>query len=176
MTALGDDHYARIWSHKNIIDIRNYVPGTNLRVDLAANNLRPGRRLLDIGCGDGLLGALVKDRFEEVYGVDISERAVEIARQRGVIASRINLNIQGLPFNDNFFDSITCLATIQYIYDLHFICREFNRLLRSGGELILTAPNMRTYRRIYKLVFLGEFPRTSFDSEGYDGGTLVSVT
>jgi hypothetical protein len=36
----------------------------------------------------------------------------------------------------------------------------------------LTVPNMRSYWRIFKLAVLGDFPRTSLDLEGYDGGTI----
>jgi methionine biosynthesis protein MetW len=165
MTTMGEKHYAEVWGRKSITD---YVPGSNLRVEAAANILHPGQRLLDVGCGDGILGMLVRNRFEEIYGVDISDKAIEVAQRRGIKAYKVNLNVEALPFEDNYFDSITCLGTLQFIYDI----REFNRVLKPGGELVLTVPNMRAYWRIFKLVVLGYFPRTSLDPEGYDGGTL----
>lgn len=167
--SFGEEHFARIWARKSSTQ---YVPSSNLRVEATASVLQPGRRLLDVGCGEGALGVLVRDRFEEICGIDISDKAVELARQRGIKAYKVNLNIEGLPFEDSYFDSVTCLATLQYVYDVIFALREFNRILQPDGELVLTVPNMRTYRRIVKLVVLGEFPRTSFDFEGYDGGTL----
>jgi methionine biosynthesis protein MetW len=169
MTTMGEKHYAEVWGRKSITD---YVPGSNLRVEAAANILHPGQRLLDVGCGDGILGMLVRNRFEEIYGVDISDKAVEVAQRRGIKAYKVNLNVEALPFEDNYFDSVTCLATLQFIYDIVYILREFNRVLKPDGELVLTVPNMRAYWRIFKLVVLGYFPRTSLDPEGYDGGTL----
>jgi methionine biosynthesis protein MetW len=169
MKAFGEEHFAKIWSNKKI---NEYIPGSNIRVEEAVHILRPGRRLLDVGCNEGILGALVGNRFEEIYGVDISDRALELAQRRGIKAFKVNLNIEGLPFEDSYFDSITCLGTVQLIYDVIFTLRELNRVLKPHGELILTVPNMRTYRRIFKLAVLGDFPRTSFDFEGYDGGTL----
>jgi len=169
MKTIGEEHYARIWSRKSITD---YVPGSNLRVEAAACILSPGQRLLDVGCGDGILGMLVRNRFDEIYGVDISDKAIEAAQRRGIKAYKVNLNVEGLPFEDDYFDSLTCLATLQLIYDIIFALREFHRVLKPGGEIILTVPNMRTYWRIFKLVVLGYFPRTSLDPEGYDGGTL----
>jgi len=169
MKTLGEEHYAKVWAHKRI---GAYVPGSNLRVEEAARILRPGRRLLDVGCSEGTLGALVRDRYEEICGVDISDKAVELAQQQGIKVNKVNLNTEGLPFEDGYFDNISCLATLQFIYDVIFALREFNRVLEPDGELILTVPNMRTYRRIFKLVVLGDFPRTSFDFVGYDGGTL----
>jgi|YNPBryulayer2012_1023412.scaffolds.fasta_scaffold05436_2 methionine biosynthesis protein MetW len=169
MTTMGEKHYAEVWGRKSITD---YVPGSNLRVEAAANILHPGQRLLDVGCGDGILGMLVRNRFEEIYGVDISDKAIEVAQRRGIKAYKVNLNVEALPFEDNYFDSITCLATLQLIYDINTMLREFNRVLKPDGELVLTVPNMRAYWRIFKLVVLGYFPRTSLDPEGYDGGTL----
>jgi methionine biosynthesis protein MetW len=169
MTPMGEKHYAEVWGRKSITD---YVPGSNLRVEAAANILHPGQRLLDVGCGDGTLGMLVRNRFEEIYGVDISDKAIEVAQRRGIKAYKVNLNVEALPFEDNYFDSITCLGTLQLIYDMNTMLREFNRVLKPDGELVLTVPNMRAYWRIFKLVVLGYFPRTSLDPEGYDGGTL----
>jgi len=169
MTPMGEKHYAEVWGRKSITD---YVPGSNLRVEAAANILHPGQRLLDVGCGDGILGMLVRNRFEEIYGVDISDKAIEVAQRRGIKAYKVNLNVEALPFEDNYFDSITCLATLQLIYDINTMLREFNRVLKPDGELVLTVANMRAYWRIFKLVVLGYFPRTSLDPEGYDGGTL----
>lgn len=169
MTTMGEKHYAEVWGRKSITD---YVPGSNLRVEAAANILHPGQRLLDVGCGDGILGMLVRNRFEEIYGVDISDKAIEVAQRRGIKAYKVNLNVEALPFEDNYFDSITCLATLQLIYDINTMLREFNRVLKPDGELVLTVANMRAYWRIFKLVVLGYFPRTSLDPEGYDGGTL----
>jgi len=169
MTTMGEKHYAEVWGRKSITD---YVPGSNLRVEAAANILHPGQRLLDVGCGDGILGMLVRNRFEEIYGVDISDKAIEVAQRRGIKAYKVNLNVEALPFEDNYFDSITCLGTLQLIYDINTMLREFNRVLKPDGELVLTVPNMRAYWRIFKLVVLGYFPRTSLDPEGYDGGTL----
>ena len=169
MKALGEEHYDKLSSKKRI---NEYIAGSNLRVEEAVHILRPGRRLLDVGCNDGTLGALVQDRFEEIYGIDISEKAVKLSQQKGIKAYKINLNIEGLPFEDSYFDSITCLSTLQGIYDLIFTLGELSRVMRQHGELILTVPNMRTYWRIFKLAVLGDFPRTSLDLAGYDGGTL----
>ncbi len=168
---LGEEHFAKISLRKHD-RLSNYTPGSNLRVEAAARILRPGQRLLDVGCADGLLGTMVCSQFGEIYGVDISERAVELARQRGVKAYKVNLNVDKLPFDEGYFDSVACLGTLQLVYDPVFVLSELHRVLRTGGELVLTVANMRTYRRIFKLVILGDFPKTSDDIEAYDGGTL----
>lgn len=167
--SLGKEHFEKVWEKKNV---KTYIPNSNLRVETVARLLRPGQRLLDVGCGDGTLGMLVRNSFEELYGVDISSKAVELARERGIRAYNVNLNEEKLPFQDNYFETLTCLSVLQYIHDVYFAIREFRRVLQLGGELLLVFPNMRSYRRIVKLVVFGEFPRTSFDDVGYDGGTI----
>ena len=60
--------YERIWQEQASADPYS---GGSLRVDLTNRVVEPGKRLLDLGCGDGVLGYLLKGRFNEVVGVDI---------------------------------------------------------------------------------------------------------
>src|SRR5437879_5949453 len=103
-----DRVFHALW-HEKLVGTASeqYVPGNNLRVDAAVRALLPGKRLLDIGCGKGMLGVAVRNKFEEVYGVDIAEDAVATARSNGQIAQRIDLNSEPLPFGAGFFDAVT---------------------------------------------------------------------
>jgi 2-polyprenyl-3-methyl-5-hydroxy-6-metoxy-1,4-benzoquinol methylase len=150
-----------------------YVPGNNLRVDAAVRTLLPGKRLLDIGCGSGTLGVAVRNKFEEVYGIDIAEDAVATARGNGQTAQRIDLNSESLPFPAEFFDAVTVLAVLPYVYDPYYVLRECHRVLVPGGRLVLSAANMRTVGKLISIYVLGRFPSTSKGAGvGYDGGAL----
>jgi ubiquinone/menaquinone biosynthesis C-methylase UbiE len=152
---------------------KEYVPGKNLRVDAAVRALSPGKRLLDIGCGAGMLGLAVRDRFDEVYGVDLAEDAVATARARGQRAQRLDLNSESLPFPAEFFDAVTVLAVLPYVYDPDHVLRECHRVLPGGGKLLLSAANMRTVGKLVSTYVLGRFPSTSKGvGVGYDGGAL----
>lgn len=151
----------------------SYVLGENLRVDEAIRTLGGGKRLLDIGCGAGMLGKAVSGRYEEVYGIDIAEDAVRLARQNGVLASRADLNGEALPFESSFFDSVTALSILQYVYDPEHALREFHRVLVPGGELLLSVPNMRSLGKLYRVFVRGRFPQTAKASTiGCDGGAI----
>jgi SAM-dependent methyltransferase len=169
-------HFAEIWRRKAAAPASAYRPGDNRRVDLALRLLAPGRRLLDVGCGAGVLAAEARDRFEEVHGVDIAESAVRLARERGVTAAVVNLNNQPLPYDDGFFDAVTALSSLQYLEDVDATLAECARVLRRGGHVFAGVPNIRALWRLWSLGVRGVFPRTSLDEVGYDGGTLHYFT
>ena len=150
-----------------------YVPGRNLRIDSAARMLLPGVRLLDVGCGAGMLGLAVRGKFEQLYGVDIAESAVAAACRQGVFATRVDLSRDPLPFDSGAFDAVTLLAVLPYVYDPGRTLGECHRVLRDGGQLVLSVANMRTIGKLFRLFVRGRFPTTSkLDSSAYDGGAM----
>lgn len=110
---------------------------------LAANS---SLKFLDVGCGTGGLIALLNEKLEnsEIYGIDISSSMLRLALQRistkrksnkiKLICSDINM---GIPFPNNFFDTITCVHVINYVNNPNFVCREFERTLKKNGNLVI---------------------------------------
>lgn len=135
-----------------------------------------GKRLLDVGCGDGALAALVKDRFREVHGVDVSDVALARAARAGVITQKANLNSDRLPYVDDSFDYVTCLDVIEHVFDPLYLLGECYRVARPGGIFIVSTVNIRYGRYLLTLLFGGRFPRTSRDTTLYDGGHLHYFT
>jgi methionine biosynthesis protein MetW len=168
------DYFEFLWKQKLKSDSygEEYILGANLRVDEALRSLTSGNRLLDIGCGNGIMLSMARDRFQEVHGVDISESAVSVTRQKGIQASTVNLNVVPLPFPDGHFDSVTILSALQYFYDVDRVLRECHRILSPSGNLLLSVPNIRAIWRIGKLLIRGSFTGVSLDEGIYDGGTL----
>lgn len=107
--------------------------------------------ILEIGCGDGRRLAWLKDtRKFECFGIEPSERAVEIARRRGIDVRRGTA--EQLPFDNRSFDIVVfgfCLYLCDR-EDLFRIASEADWVLKSSGWLVLldfydTAPSMRAY-------------------------------
>lgn len=97
-----------------------------------------GVKILDIGCGTGMAAERLKD-FGAVYGVDISSKSIEQARDR-LDEAYVSL-AEKLPFRNEIFDVIVCTEVIEHLLAPSEALSEFNRVLRSGGYLIISTPN-----------------------------------
>ena len=155
------------------------------REDLAISLLDSGNRLLDIGCGDGLLLIKARNKYKSLYGIDIVfsrvEQAKENFRNAGIndfTAKKEDFN-EGLDFEDSFFDAVTMIATLSFIYDPFYSLKEINRVLKKGGLFIIQVSNIAYIKYRIKLLF-GKLPITTspynWESIGWDGGSLHYFT
>jgi SAM-dependent methyltransferase len=109
--------------------VRGFEPIPTLLAAIA--EARP-QRVLDAGCGDGALAALLT--VPEVVCCDQSLAAVEAARARGLEASQAD--IQALPFEDASFDVVMCNWTLYHVADLDRGLRELARVCRPDGRFV----------------------------------------
>lgn len=137
--------------------------------------LQGGDRILDIGCGDGTLYSYIKDKFRKIYGAEIADEAAHLAQKQGMFPSIMDVNMS-LSYKDNTFDAISCLEVIEHLLNPCHLLSEMYRLLRPGGQLVLTTPNIRNFRNLNTLIFNGIFPHTSSDTFVWGGGHLHYFT
>ena len=110
-------------------------------------------RLLDVGCGSGVLLAGLKSSVMSVSGVDISPRMIEIAKDfvKGGYFSVSNAD--NLAFNDNLFDKIICYSVFHYFPDEKFAMKtidEFLRVCKPGGKILIgDIPSKKHYDEIF---------------------------
>lgn len=106
---------------------------------LIADLVPPGSRVLDLGCGDGaLLAHLQQTKDCTGYGVEIADANVLACARRGVNVVQLNLE-EGLAlFNDQSFDVVLQLQTLQHLRNTEKMLRETARVGRLG---ILSFPN-----------------------------------
>lgn len=126
---------------------------------IEALNARVGGedRLLDFGCGDGRnIGKWLAERAGSYVGVDISAVAVQGATALGLEARRIDSERE-IPFPDDCFDVVACLEVFEHLVEPHRAASEIRRVLRPGGTLIVTVPNVAYWRFRLDLALFGRW-------------------
>jgi SAM-dependent methyltransferase len=110
----------------------------------------PGaRRVLDVGCGDGTLTYRLAGRAETVCGVDDSLLPLQLARAEFDRRSAhrrpllVRADARTLPFPDEAFDCVVMADVIEHIDAPDAVMSEAHRLLRKGGQILLTTPRRR---------------------------------
>lgn len=106
---------------------------------LDAARVEPGRRVLDAGCGAGLLLLLASLRGARVAGLDASSALLEVARERLPDADLRQGDLETLPFDDEAFDAVTAVNSVFYAADMPAAMRELCRVVRPGGRVVITA-------------------------------------
>ncbi len=135
-------------------------------LELIARLVPPGSRVLDLGCGSGEMLAYLRDtRGCSGYGVEIDDANVHACIRRGVNVVQLNLE-EGLAlFEDQSFDVVLQLETLQHLRNTERMLRETVRVGRIG---VLSFPNFAHWpNRLH--VAMGRMPVTrALPYEWYD--------
>jgi predicted TPR repeat methyltransferase len=103
--------------------------------------LSPDSAILDAGCGTGLSGkALRSAGFTTVDGIDVSTSSLEIAGASGSYRTLRPVDMQRfpLPILDGQYGGLACVGVFTYLTDTIGALREFSRVVKSGGIMVLT--------------------------------------
>jgi SAM-dependent methyltransferase len=99
-----------------------------------------GKRVLDVGCASGGLSEGFVERGASVVGIDLNPRLIERARER--LGSRAEFRVADisapLAFESSSFDVVAASLVLHYLKDWGPSLREFARILRPGGHLVLS--------------------------------------
>lgn len=109
--------------------------------------IKDGERILDLGCGNGRIAELFKDKNVEYIGVDNSEKLIDLAKKtyesnkvKFVVADGLNL-----PFPDNYFDKVFSIAVLHHIPSRELrdkFLKETHRVLKKEGMAVFTVWNL----------------------------------
>ena len=135
-------------------------------MEIIAELVPPGSRVLDLGCGNGELLALLRDTRQCTgYGVEIADDNVLACTRRGVDAIQLNLEDGLAIFEDQSFDVVLQLDTMQHLRHTERLLRETARVGRIG---IVSFPNFAHWPNRLRIV-TGRMPVTkALPYEWYD--------
>lgn len=105
--------------------------------------LRPGDRVLDLGCGSGVFAAEVARRGMHVCGVDLSSRLLARGHKQAPEVGFAVGDAEQLPFPDGAFDAVLLSGIVHHLPNPAPTAREVHRVLRPGGRFMAFDPNRR---------------------------------
>lgn len=101
-----------------------------------------GKKLLEVGCGTGHWSRFFSERGFEVTGLDISERMINAALQKGIPNTSFRIaDGHSLPFAGSTFDLTAAITTLEFVRDAEAVLREMIRCTRKPGMILLGVLN-----------------------------------
>jgi 2-polyprenyl-6-hydroxyphenyl methylase/3-demethylubiquinone-9 3-methyltransferase len=116
-----------------------------------------GKRLLDIGCGGGILSEAMAQRGALVTGIDLGEAPLAVARLH-LLESRLDIHYERASAEDHAavhagtYDIVTCLEMLEHVPDPAAIITACHRLLKPGGHLFVSTINRNPKAWLFAVV------------------------
>ncbi len=158
--------YQRERYHSNTCEGLAYL--TRKEIILGMASILPSR-ILDVGCGPGILTRGLIDRGHTVFSADLSREMIEKAREAagpGRMAASSHFvvsNASEIPFASNCMDMVLSIGLMCYVSDHKQVLNEIYRVLKPGGHAIIQINNIRwpamyrmfvpLYHRLKSIVF-----------------------
>ncbi len=126
------------------------------------------KKILDIGCGEGYLGAAIAKNNNYIVGVDISRKSVEKAKIILNDAVVLDIQEQKVPYPNKYFDVIVITEVIEHLLVPEKVLEEASRLLKDDGFMIITTPNFLLFSNRIKILFgKFEYTKSGFFDRGH---------
>jgi len=122
-----------------------------------------GKKLLDLGAGDGTISKFFMSKEYEVYGLEWTKFGVQKLAEIGVNALQKDIEDVPYDYDDNFFDEVFWGDNIEHLFFPEEVAKEIYRILKPGGRLVLSTPNHGWIINRFYYLLMGVPRRT----EGY---------
>lgn len=150
-----------------ITDVMSFGSGRWYRNDaLRRAGCMPGYKVLDVGAGTGVITLLAQNivgEEGEAIALDPSVGMLNEARKRGVKITAKGVG-ESLPYPDDYFDLLTMGYALRHVSDLHTTFREYLRVLKPGGKVLLleiSRPQSRLATWLLKIYLKGIVPNVA---------------
>lgn len=112
------------------------------RYVVALENVIAGRRMLDVGCAGGLFLDVARQRGWDVQGVEVSEHAAAVARERRCVKVHVG-DVAELDLPQHAWDAVTLMDALEHMAEPGELLERLRGLIAPGGVLMLVLPNDR---------------------------------
>jgi ubiquinone/menaquinone biosynthesis C-methylase UbiE len=123
-------------------------------------SLKKGERLLDAGCGSGVLLSKLVNEFNIIgAGIDFSEKEIGIAKSQFPNIPFEVGSVESIPFPDHSFDKVLCYGVLLYVKEWKLALQELLRVCKEGGMILLgDLPSISHRSKLY-WEYLKKVPR-----------------
>ena len=159
-------------------DNRNYKFTANSNIkrkefEAIIKIIPPKSRVVDLGCGDGMLAKLLIGNGVDCEGVEISQSGVSSAKRKGVKVIKGRIDTRP-PFKDKQFDYSVCNVTLQMVMFPEVL---FDEMVRISRYQIVTFPNFAFFLNRIQLLLNGKMPTFMlFGYEWYSTGHIHQLS
>jgi 2-polyprenyl-6-hydroxyphenyl methylase / 3-demethylubiquinone-9 3-methyltransferase len=144
-----------------------------LRLDWIAQHAPlQGARVLDVGCGGGILAEAMARRGAKVTGIDLAEKALRVA-QLHLLESKLDIRYEKSSVDDvaGEFDLVTCMELLEHVPDPAAMVAACARLVRPGGQVFFSTINRNPKSYLFAVVgaeyVLGLLPKGTHDYQRF---------
>jgi 2-polyprenyl-6-hydroxyphenyl methylase / 3-demethylubiquinone-9 3-methyltransferase len=144
-----------------------------LRLDWIARHVPlQGARVLDVGCGGGILAEAMARRGAKVTGIDLSEKALRVA-QLHLLESKLDIRYEMSAVEEvaGEFDLVTCMELLEHVPEPALMVAACARLVRPGGQVFFSTINRNPKSYLFAVVgaeyVLGLLPKGTHDYQRF---------
>lgn len=173
-----DNEYNRVddfwWSTKNN-PLQQMNPVRFSYFSKAIGELK-GLKILDLGCGGGLLAEEFAKKDANITGIDIAENAVKVAINHASI-NKLKIDYvvgsaENIPMGNNVFDVVVCADCLEHVNNLEKVISETSRVLKPGGKFCYLTLNRTILSKIIAIWFGNYFMRRQFKALKISGENM----
>ena len=111
-------------------------------------------QILDIGSASGAaLAELKKYGYKNISGIDLDNYLTQVTKEDFASFAYVNLNTERIPHPDKTFDHVIAFAVLEHLENAFHFARESARILKSGGYIVVTLPNIYRINSAANLFF-----------------------
>lgn len=138
--------YEKFWKINSDSNFNDYIRNSQLHIFFPI--ISKSLKVADIGGGPGVVSAWLNARGYDAHLIEFSDTAINQAKEKGVknICQAMVTGLKSLPFEDSFFDIVFFGDVIEHLFDPESALKEIKRILKPGGRLVLSCPNMSYWR------------------------------